>query len=968
MNSRPSFADKIRQMRKARQSEEAAKVTQPTQAAEAAKAADLERLDKIVDNSSEKNRNFFIAYLGLLIYVQAIIFSTTDLQLLTSVDGLKMPIIDLTVPLTGFYVVVPLFVIALHFNFLQNLESHHYKLMRWRDAYPKRKVPRHHVLPFLFDYAQLEENGQFLRWVRIANNLLCYNFAPITLGLLLIRYSDCQDWMITVWHYLAFVFDVWLVWKMRIALKDNENFKIQSTKATLGQFLFKAPFQRFWGSAFGFLIFFEFILTVLIGSSSNDFFEQHVQPWMGYWVYPQSLGQKRWASMDKKIERITRIDELEYDRLINMDFKRLYDEPNYQIHIRRALHKITWDMIGLTLAVPGEWILPRISIKPSEKVWRPDIQDLENAAKLAGFSDWARYFNEKGIGYTPNLRSLRYISLSGQYLPRAQLSGCRLQAADLSSANMQHADLKLAHLQGADLSNTQIQGADFRNAWLQEVNLSSAQMQGADLSGWQMQMQGANLSKAQLQGADLSGWQMQMQGANLSEAQLQGADLSGWQMQMQGANLSEAQLQGAHLSEAQLQGAHLFEAQLQGADLSEAQMQDAKLSKAQLQGANLSKAEMQGADFSKAQMQGANLSNAQMQEANFSDAQMQGVYLSETQMQGANLSDAQMQGAILWGSGGFGNTDISDATGKLKVNDLTRYQQQRLFHSSFGVFRPGSTVRRIQSFTPTKIGEMPPFRTILPLGADPAGKAKSKSGAAGSASALPNSTVFDGTGLESKTIQSLAPTKIGEIPPFGTFLPKDTLVGKVKSQSGMSGFKSTQKVFFSKYFSEEKSKKNATETKKTPVFCISDIPISFGNFRPEKKGSPLSVQCIMDDAEKKYFIYEPLAIARTAVPAICDRNEYALDLMGNSIIKNDNANDIKNKKISRLAAAQSFRHRYQSLQVQEIEENYHDYQRVLKDIDRSLCTLPECSDLRDEIKGLDCKPYLQKQAQLKTNR
>ena len=79
-------------------------------------AENLEKLDKIVDNSSKKNRNFFIAYMGLLIYVQAIIFSTTDLQLLTSSEGLKLPIIDLNVPLVGFYVVIPIFVIALHFN------------------------------------------------------------------------------------------------------------------------------------------------------------------------------------------------------------------------------------------------------------------------------------------------------------------------------------------------------------------------------------------------------------------------------------------------------------------------------------------------------------------------------------------------------------------------------------------------------------------------------------------------------------------------------------------------------------------------------------------------------------------------------------------------------------------------------------------------------------------------------------
>ena len=102
------------------------------------KTEELARLDKIVENSSEKNRNFFIVYLGLLVYVQAIIFSTTDLQLLVSTDGLKLPLIDLTVPLVGFYMVVPIFIIALHFNFLQNLESHHYKLMQWASRAHRR--------------------------------------------------------------------------------------------------------------------------------------------------------------------------------------------------------------------------------------------------------------------------------------------------------------------------------------------------------------------------------------------------------------------------------------------------------------------------------------------------------------------------------------------------------------------------------------------------------------------------------------------------------------------------------------------------------------------------------------------------------------------------------------------------------------------------------------------------------------
>lgn len=128
MSSRPNLAERLRQRREARLAAEAAN-------AKATQAAELARLDKLVENSSEKNRNFFIAYLGLLIYVQAIVFSTTDLQLLVSADGLKMPLIDLTLPLERFYILAPIFVIALHFNFMQNLESHHYKFSRiWRSV------------------------------------------------------------------------------------------------------------------------------------------------------------------------------------------------------------------------------------------------------------------------------------------------------------------------------------------------------------------------------------------------------------------------------------------------------------------------------------------------------------------------------------------------------------------------------------------------------------------------------------------------------------------------------------------------------------------------------------------------------------------------------------------------------------------------------------------------------------------
>jgi len=478
-------------------------------------------LDKIVENSSEKNRNFFATYLGLLIYVQAVVFSTTDLNLLHSVEGLRLPIIDITVPLVGFYAVIPIFIIALHFNFLQNIDSHHFKLMQWQAAHPGGKVPRVNIQPFLFDYAILESEGPMWGLVRWANSMLCYNFGPITLGLLLIRYSDCQDYSVTIFHFLAFAFDVWLVWKLLQALKNNEKTISSSPTVATIRSRFSKNISAGLSSLFCLLVFMITLETVLVGGTPNNFFEVHVQPVL--------------QPVEKVILAVN------------------YWLPNLNFATR-----------------PIEWVLPRIAIDPNETVWKPDDKAMHMDADLADKStDWVKYFNENGKGFLSTVHSLRFASLPSQDLRNAQLSGILLQGANLSEAQLEGADLSEAQLEGADLSSAHLQGAD----------LSEAQLEGADLS--EAELQGADLSWAHLQGADLS--EAQLQGVYLSEAQLQGADLKS--AQLQGADLSWAQLQGAYLKVAQLQGADLSEAQLQGADLSWAQLQGANLSEAELQGA-----------------------------------------------------------------------------------------------------------------------------------------------------------------------------------------------------------------------------------------------------------------------------------------------------------------------------------------------------------------------------------------------
>lgn len=113
----------------------------------------------------------------------------------------------------------------------------------------------------------------------------------------------------------------------------------------------------------------------------------------------------------------------------------------------------------------------------------------------------------------------RLIDLRGRHLEKAVLAGANLTKADLTGAHLEGAGLSGAQLQGASLKETQLQGASLDEAQLQGASLYFAQLQSASLK--EAQIQGTSFHKTQLQGASF--YEPQLQGASLKSAQLQGA-------------------------------------------------------------------------------------------------------------------------------------------------------------------------------------------------------------------------------------------------------------------------------------------------------------------------------------------------------------------------------------------------------------------------------------------------------------
>ena len=309
-------------------------------------------------------------------------------------------------------------------------------------------------------------------------------------------------------------------------------------------------------------------------------------------------------------------------------------------------------------------LLPRIAIDPSETVWVPDTKALETEARMAGETDWVKYFKQHGSGFRPPTSHLRLAALPRQRLPHAQLRGAKLESANLAQTQLRGADLGGAQLRGADLGGAQLQGANLHSALLEGATLTAAQLQGAKLirSGLkQARMNWANLQRADLTDSILLQAELHdanLQGATLTRAilyevdltyaKLESADLIDVDLTM--AKLRNATLQHANLRSAKLKGADLKRARLAGANLASAELPGADLTNAGLDGANLANANLQGALLKGTRLQGASLWAAKLQGADLREAQLQGADLLSAEFQGADLRSAQLQGALLQGT------------------------------------------------------------------------------------------------------------------------------------------------------------------------------------------------------------------------------------------------------------------------------------------------------------------------------
>ncbi|WP_089728956.1 pentapeptide repeat-containing protein [Candidatus Thiosymbion oneisti] len=543
---------------------------------ESDRLAELAVLRTAADEAARHVRMLYFTFLLFAFYVAVIVFSTTDEQLLKE-TGAKLPLLNVELPLLGFYIFIPWLVLVFHAHLLNQFYLLSRKLFnldnKLRSLPPEvERTQRELPFPLIFSHLIIGRHYPgLIRWAFKVAVVFIILLTPIlvlvAIQWMFLRYHD--GW-ITFDHQLVLTLDLLLLWIFWPLLSSRSGHWQVHQRWRVGGVLVLTILLLFgsWG------------LLVPPGGG--------IERLIGYQPWPDRI-RRNLKLRDQVLMRKEPPVELLFAEHVVKDDK---EKEKRQAEI--------WLEAGEALDLSGRDL--RYADFSKSNLWDADLRGarLQHAnldgTKLQG-ADLGRLEQDGDIQWT----ALQHANLRGAQLQRANLREARLQNAQLGWLRLQDGSLQPADLQGADLRGAKLQRAKLERARLQDANLGMLKLQ--DGSFQPTNLQGADLQWAKLQNADLSG--AVLQGAVLWGAALQGADLQWADLQI--ADLRGAALQIADLRQAQLQGAVLMGAALQGADLQEAALQGADLSRAELQGADLRDAVVYGTSFQDAELSLADL-------------------------------------------------------------------------------------------------------------------------------------------------------------------------------------------------------------------------------------------------------------------------------------------------------------------------------------------------------------------------
>jgi hypothetical protein len=188
--------------------------------------ANAKELLAAANTASDKVAVLHIAFLAVCAYLLVIVFSTTDMHLLVG-KGIKLPLVDVELPIVGFFGTAPYLLLLVHFNLLLQLQL----LSRKLYAFDRADFKQHgfgglHEQVNIFPY-----NYYLLGWPnRLVKSLLALvvNITMLFLPLVVLltvqaKFLAYQSEAVTWSHRIAIWLDVVLVTILWPVIMDRHN-------------------------------------------------------------------------------------------------------------------------------------------------------------------------------------------------------------------------------------------------------------------------------------------------------------------------------------------------------------------------------------------------------------------------------------------------------------------------------------------------------------------------------------------------------------------------------------------------------------------------------------------------------------------------------------------------------------------------------------------------------------------------
>jgi uncharacterized protein YjbI with pentapeptide repeats len=453
---------------------------------------DVGAFQTALNDASGKASVLWTTFITFELYL-AIAFGSVTHRNLFLEDPIKLPVLNVDLPLVGFFVVAPAVLVIFHFYiFLQLLalsrKANDYDRLL-RQAAPeasdrqslRQRLDSFFVLQFLVGPTEQRTglSGISLRligWITLVG-------APVVILLegqvIFLPYH--REWVVWVQRVIILldIAVIWYFWN-RIRNDDERMFRRVSF----------ATWQYVGGAASLVIAIFSICVGTFPGEVANDYLP----------------GGRIW------------------------NFLR---EPLF----RGAVDEVT--------GRPGSFFSSRLVLTDQTLIDPDELDKVEVSRSLRG-----RDLREIVL----NGADIRKADFTGAIMNDAQLNHAKLQSARFGcaltgrnkAAGRNEAGRNKAGGASKELGCTMLQGALIARAQLQGASLDGAKLQGAEFYG--AQLQGASLNDVELQGAVL--FDTHLEGAELAGANLQGAVITG--VKLQGAWLYNAKLQGAAIAHVQV--------------------------------------------------------------------------------------------------------------------------------------------------------------------------------------------------------------------------------------------------------------------------------------------------------------------------------------------------------------------------------------------------------------------------------